>query len=234
MLSSCNKDEGFDCFKSTGSIITEDREVGNVNHIELHNNINLYLTQDTIKDARLVVEAGENLLSKILTDTHENTLVIRNQNTCNWVRSFEKPINVYLSLPRIDSIMYRSSGDLVSMNTITNDSIKLDVWEGAGSIILDIQTIKSEFYIHYGTAYVEITGHSSVNFIASLSHGQVNCLGLQTGYTYMRTTSPNDCYVNASTVLSVEIDNIGNVYYKGDPSDLSIFGSGSGSLIKLE
>ena len=233
MVTGCQKDKGLDCFKSTGKIVIEERSVGIVNVIELHDNINLILTHDTLK-TRLAVEAGENLLYKITTGIDSNKLILRNNNNCNWVRSFETPVNVYLTASRIDTIIYHASGDISTTNALVNDTLQVDIWEGSGSINMNINVSRSRFYVHTGTVDLTVRGSSQINFIASLAYGPVNCLDLETKFTYMRTISPNDCYVNATVTLSVEILNIGNIYYKGNPPNVSGSISGSGKLIKLD
>ncbi len=233
MVMGCQKDKGLDCFKSTGKIVIEERSVGIVNVIELHDNINLILTHDTFK-TRLAVEAGENLLYKITTGVDSNKLILRNNNNCNWVRSFDTPVNVYLTAPRIDTIIYRASGDISTTNALVNDTLQVDIWEGSGSINMNVNVAKSRFYIHTGTVDLTVHGSSQVNFISSLGYGPVNCLGLETKFTYMRTASPNDCYVNTSVELAVEIENIGNIYYKGAPPTVRGVVTGDGKLIKLD
>ena len=231
---SCHKDaDVMDCFKSTGKIVQEKRTVPGFSKIELHDNVNLFLTQDSIK-SEITVEAGENLISKIKTDVNDNNLVITNTNSCNWVRNFESPINVYVTTPLLDTIIYRSAGDLTWQNPWTNDSVQFDVWEGSGTIRLWLNVQKSRIYIHYGTVDVFAYGISNVTFLSSKGFGPVNCLDLISTYFYMRTISPNDCYIYVSYELGAEIDNIGNVYYKGNPWFISCNQSSSGKLIKLD
>ena len=74
-----------DCFKSTGKIVDEYRAVQQFNEIQVMNNINLFITYDTIQEIR--VEAGKNLVNLIKTDVNNNRLIIKNNNKCNWIRS---------------------------------------------------------------------------------------------------------------------------------------------------
>ena len=73
---------------STGKTITEVRQPGNFNEIELDNNINLYITQGNYN--QITIEAGENLMKRITTNVSNNCLYIKNQNTCNWVRELQE------------------------------------------------------------------------------------------------------------------------------------------------
>ncbi len=230
-LVSCNKDDIFGCFKGAGKTISQERNPGNFSGIIMRNNLDVILVPDD--EYKVVVEAGKNLQKKIKTNIEEGILDIRNDNACNWVRSYDKPLKVYVHHIKLDSIEYRSSGNLYTEGTLINDSIKLDVREGSGRIDLKLQTSKSRISLHYGTTDIHISGISNVNFISSSSYGLVDCENLQTTFTYMSSSSTNDCYVNVNFVLEVIIKNAGNIYYRGNPSEIKKLISGEGELIKL-
>ncbi|MBU2652053.1 MAG: DUF2807 domain-containing protein [Bacteroidetes bacterium] len=232
ITTSCDKDDVFGCFKGTGKIVKETRNVGDFKGIIMRDNLDVILIQDN--ECLVEVEAGKNLQSDIKTINENGVLEVRNENGCNWVRSYDKPMRVYLHVKQLDSIEYRSSGDLITENTLQNDSIKLDIREGSGSIRLSLDTQKSRINQHFGTADVTVTGKSNVNFIYNASYGPVNCENLETVFTYMNTSSTNDCYVNVSYVLEVIISNAGNIYYRGNPTEIKQVVSGSGQLIRME
>lgn len=231
VTSGCMKDKG-PCFTEAGDIVSESRPVSSVRLVELHDNVNLVLTHDTT-DHSLRVEAGKNLISSVKTEVTGDKLIITNENQCNWLRDFDIPFTVYLSLAKLDTLIYRSSGDVSCTNVIPNDSIQVDIWEGSGTVNLNVRVDKSRFYNHAGTADLYVTGSSWVNFLSSRASGRADLTGLQTQFLYMYSGSPNHCYVNAQQVLSVTIDNIGNVYYLGDPEIHSVTNS-SGKLIRME
>ena len=138
---SCSKTNPGDCFKNTGSVSTEVRVATPFSYLHMNNNVDVFLTYD--QNYAIEVRAGKNIIPGIKTTIERNTLTISNENTCNWVRSYSSPIEVYISVPKLDSIVYQSSGNLTSVNQFIGDSIKLDVLEGAGSINLWIEMIKS-------------------------------------------------------------------------------------------
>ena len=228
--SSCQKFGVGDCFKNTGAITTESREVSPFTYLHMKNNVDVFLTQD--QDYSISVRAGKNIISGIKTTISGNTLTIENNNSCNWIRSFESPIEVYLGIPNLDSILYQSSGNLTSLNRIVGDSIQLDVIEGAGSINLEIEMNRSRFNLHYGTVDLTVKGISHISYLYSSGYGPADLRNLQTVFTYMGSYSTNNCYVRSSLDMEVNIENVGNVYYYGNPPNLSLTGGGSGKLIK--
>ena len=233
LAAGCSKDGGGDCFRSTGEVKLETRTVAGFHLIEVHDNINLILAQDTTGYA-LQVEAGENLLDDITTEVENGHLVIRNGNTCNWVRSFEVPISVYIRFPSLDTIIFRAAGDLTFTTAWRSDSIQMDVWEGAGTLSLDLDVFKSRIYVHYGVVDVVLKGTSQVNYISNKGYGPVDARQLSTKFTFLSTLSPNDCFVNVQSEIGATIENIGNVYYLGDPAVVSEVTYSTGRLIRLE
>lgn len=230
---SCNKSPVSDCFVSTGSIKTEVRVIEDFHSIMLQDNINLYLKQNDKN--KLVLEAGSNLMSKIVTEVNdEGILEIKNDNRCNWVRSYDKPINVYLDFVRLDTLIYKSIGTVTNEDTIQSDTLILEVMEGAGLLALTVDTYKFTANLHYGTADIVTSGRTNISFGYLAGAGKIDNRSLKSGLVYLSNKSSNDIYVYATTGIEVTIDNIGNIYYLGNPSEIKRDGIGNGELIKLE
>lgn len=232
LQAACTKRDVGDCLKSTGKIIREERSAGNIDFIYLQNNINLILTQDSL--IRVTVEAGENIIDDIRTEYDQGRFYISNENSCNWVRSYSQPVNVYLNVPSVDSIEYHGSGNITGTGALTGDSIKIDIWEGSGSIQLDIHMGKSRLYFHYGTADLNITGFSGVAYIYAASYGPVHCENMNSKFVYINNRGTNDCFVRATEILEATIEYMGNIYYYGDPKVVISNITGSGQLIRKD
>ncbi len=232
-FTSCEKNGVTDCFLSTGEIVMKTRNINSFNSILLKDNVNLILKQ--ADSNAIIVEAGKNLISGIITDVGEdNVLEIRNDNSCNWIRSFENPINVYLHYKIIDSIDYRSIGDITTENTIVTDSLWIIAKEGAGQINLDVDIGTLYCSLHYGTLDITLRGESGVSYIYSASFGLINTLDMESDYMYINNKSSNDVYVRVKNHLGATIENIGNIYYTGNPNAISFEKLGAGELIELD
>jgi len=228
---SCKKTDPTDCFKSTGEDITETRNSGVFNKIVLYDNVNLYLTQAATNT--IEVTAGKKVMKKINTSISGGKLIIENNNTCNWVRSFNREVDVFVSVQNLTEIEYRGSGDIISTNTLEGDSLVLNIWEGAGKVDLDINMQRNYIYFHIGTADVYYKGFTHLSYITAASFGPVDAREMSTVYTYMENKGSNNCYVKTTLHLGATISSIGNIYYKGDP-DINLNDYGDGELIKLD
>lgn len=233
-------------FTATGPIVTETREFSEFFcRIKMHDNVDVELISGN--EQKVEITAGENLMQKIKTTlTDDSCLIIANENECNWVRSYDKPLKVRVYYKEMETIYYHSVGNLTSMDTIRGfltqiqqDSsyrkyFSIFVEEGSGDIDLKVNCEWNSIVLLYGTAAIKVSGYSHVNFINSYSYGYIDAQYLITNHTYANLTGSNDCRVRAKNELSVTITNIGDMYYYGNPQKVSREGNGKGRLLKME
>ncbi len=232
LFNSCKKGVVGDCFLSGGNFTVEERTISDFNCILLKDNVNLILTKSAEQSIR--VEAGSNLLPGIKTTVdNSGKLKVQNDNQCNWIRNYDSPINVYLNYIDIDSIEYRSIGNISTTNLLQTDSLYINVHEGAGEIKLNISVDRLYCSLHYGTADIILYGLSEVSYVYSASFGLINLIDLESTFVFMNNRSSNDVYVNVVHQLGATIENVGNIYYTGNPDLVTIDGPGPGQLIKL-
>jgi hypothetical protein len=228
LASGCAKDGGA-CISTTGPVILQTRNVLNYNQIDLADNVSLIFTNDTGNQVQ--VEAGQNIIEGVKTEVVDGVLQIRNTNRCNWLRDYNKPLNIYLSGNRIWRITYNSSGDIVSTGTLKLDSLKVEVWGGCGTIDLSIDVWQGSFSLNLGTVDLRLRGISAITTVYTGDYGFFDGRDMKTGYTYITCKGSNDCYVRASNYLDATISSIGNIYYSGDPKSINVKVNGSGKLI---
>lgn len=227
-FASCEKGDPTDCFKSTGEEITETRTVSFFNKIVLEDNVNLVLTQSN--EYALSVRGGKNVLKKLKTDVENGVLNIKNNNSCNWMRSFERELTVFVNVDSLNQIEYRGSGDINCTNAITGDSLLLDIWEGAGTIDMQVDVRRNFVYFHIGTANVYYSGNAHLSYLTASSFGPIHAESLKSVFTFINNEGSNNCYINTQLRLEATIKNIGNIYYTGHP-EILLNNSGSGELI---
>lgn len=231
-LQSCKKIDPFDCLKSTGRVVMEERQSIWMSYISLSSNVNLIIIP--AGEPYLLVEAGENLMPSVKTTWQGDSLFINNENSCNWVRSYEHQINVYVHVKNLLKIDYHGSGNITSTKTLVSDSLVLDIREGSGSVKLDIETGVSYINLHKGTSSLDINGSSGVTYVFAGDYGLVDCEGLESCYLFINNRGTNDCYIRVTYELGATIEYLGNIYYYGNPSIVHANLKGSGKLIKME
>jgi hypothetical protein len=224
----CNKDGGV-CVSTSGPMTRQIRNINDFNQVELNDNVCLILTTDSISP--LVVEAGRNILGGITTTVDNGHLILGNTNTCNWLRDYNKPINVYISAQNIWRIRYNGSGDVTSIGTIKLDSLTIEVWGGCGTIDLSLDVWQGNFSLNMGTVDFRLRGVSAITSVYTDDYGLYDGRNLKTGYTFITSNGSNDCYVQAINSLDATIGSIGNIYYTGNPANVKANIKGTGKLL---
>ncbi len=229
LFSTCQKDHMLDCFTSTGKTITQFRNPGTFINIELKNSIQLLLYSDTIPFIQ--VTAGEHLVDGIITELQGTTLYIRNENRCNWTRSFENIYTVKIGMRNPEHISYYGSGEIRCMDTIRTPEFTFDSWNGSGSIYFLFNCEKTHINNNAGRPDIHAAGSSGVSYVYMHDTGLLDASTLETGYTFIHNSGTGDCSIFVTKELEAEIFYTGNIYYKGSPYRVVENLSSTGRLI---
>ena len=228
-LITCKKDHLLDCLKSAGKTVTEIRTANPFTRIDLKNNVELIIVPN--KSFYIKVTAGENIIDGIITELSGETLYIRNENRCNWMRSFKNQYTVEVGMDKPVKIDYYGSGNITCKDTIRTDEFFFDCWNGSGTIDLLFNCGKTHINNNIGRADYVVNGYSAVSFIYMNDVSPINARGLQTAYSYVRNRSTGDCHINVSTDLVAEIEYNGNIFYSGNPSQIIKNINGKGMVV---
>jgi hypothetical protein len=224
----CDK-SGVNCITSNGKTIRQERNLGDFDSIEVRDYVNLIISQDSVN--KVSVESGQNIISGITTEVVNRQLSIRNINKCNWLRSYDVPVNVYVSVKNLTKIYYLSSGNVSTTNPLKSSFLTVEVWGGSGTIDLNLDIFQGYFVLQIGTVDFNLHGNCPINTIYSGDYGFFQCTDLKSRYTFVTNDGSNDCYVNSSYILDATIGSIGNIYYTGKPDSVTTHIHGSGKVI---
>jgi hypothetical protein len=226
---SCGKDSS--CLKNTGKIINEYRTISaEVNEISLKNNIDLIITQSN--DVSLKVEGGENLLPYINTEISGNKLKISSDNKCSFLRDYDIPITVYLSIPNITKLFYTGHGTVTSANTLNFSNFIFNADQGTGSINLSMNSDNIYIYQHTGPSDITMKGNTNYLYLFSGENGWLFFNNLEADDVHTNHGGTGDMIVKANKTLLVELTSIGNIDYYGNPDVTVSVHTGSGELRK--
>jgi len=230
LLLGCQKENMGDCFKSTGKVTRETRFFEHFTSLEVEDNVNVFITFGDYNEA--IVEAGSNLMPLIRTEVNLGKLIIRNDNKCNWVRSLDVPINVYLQCVDIESITSRGFGLVETIDLINRDVFTAEHWLASGKIKLRLNTQETYLKSHTGVGDFECSGNTDYLYLYSSSHGVFRTENLLAASCYAWNLGSGDFHVNVSDSLHARIENLGDVYYNQNVQSVTSFITGSGQLIQ--
>ena len=227
LLSACDSPTAPDCLKSTGHTATEQRPVSNLQSIVLTDNINLDLyTSDT---EQLSITAGKNLLPEIASDQQGSVVTLANNNTCNAVRSYARPVNARYQGRTLNDIRLLGFGDITGADTLRSPGFGVKMY-GAGTINLNLVTRRLDLDLN-GLGAITLNGRCRYLKLYELLQARAYLNGLITDSAEVHLDGENDVYVNCSRYLHVHLRGTGNLYYSGNPELHSIV-TGTGKVIK--
>ena len=229
LFTTCKKDHMLDCFKSAGKIVTDSRTSSPFVNIDLNNNVDLVINPNSA--FYIKVTAGENIIDGIITEIDGGTLYIRNENRCNWMRSFKNTYTVEVGMDKPVNITYYGSGDINCKDTIRSDEFTFDCKNGSGSINFLFNCEATHLNNHTGRSDIHAKGFSRVSYIYLNDVGTLDAEEFETNNSYITNTSTGDIKVKVKEDLGVIIKYVGNIFYTGNPHTISQNITGSGKLI---
>lgn len=227
-VSSCSDLE--DCFKGTGPLTTEERSLPKVTYIEMHNNIDLVYHYDSVYHMR--VTAGQNLIDKITTSVDGERLIIKNNNRCNWVRSFAPTLVVDIWAPNIEEMLVENaSGNVTFADSNSVYSFMFNSYGCSGTYTLKLDCAHAYLKDHTGPADMVATGKATELYVWNASDGKLNALDLDAENATIHNRGNNGVYVNVSNYLDCYLTSIGNIYYTGHPNEIRSSIESSGKVL---
>ena len=223
---SCKKENRCDCIKRTGDIVVDIRQIGGFDRIQVENNVNVFVIEDSVFEVR--VEAGENIVSLIKTEVKNNTLIVRNKNRCNWTRSYQKPLNVYVHLPKLTYITSDGTGNIRSQNTFHTDTIDVQTMN-SGDVELAVDNARVRTHM-FGSGDIILKGATDEHDCSIGGTAYIYAGTLRTNYTYIHTFTLGSCYIHATNLLICVIDEKGDVFCTGNPATVERSQNSSGQL----
>lgn len=230
LFAGCEKDQWDDCITSTGAIREDQRTTGGFHTVDLQDRVDLLLEQ---RDAgTVVVEAGINLMGQVVTEVRDSILYVRNDNRCNWVRSFKPRITVKVPIVGIRHLVLRGTGEVNCADTIRAGHFVLEQWSGQGSASLMLAVDRADIALHTGAG--DVTAHGRCNEEVNLYSGMmgpIDASDLHAPVVNVNNSGATDIRCWAQERLHVQIRDVGDIYFRGDPTEVHADITGSGSLI---
>jgi hypothetical protein len=225
---SCNPDN---CFKSTGNSVSIIRQLDSFREIEINDLFTVNISYDTMPHVLIV--GGANLVPDVETKVIDNRLIIKDNNSCNWLRSFQR-IQIVIYNDSLDCLVVNGQSDVFSTDSLRSRELVLDVFSGISKIDMVLNCNSFLFNLNAGTGNYTFKGKAGIAYFYVLGTGFLIADNLITGYTFITSNTTGDCYIMATKEVYAKILDNGDIYYSGDPYLVNSVITGSGKLIKLD
>ena len=228
---SCKKENMGDCFKTTGLVKKETRILGDFDSIYVDRRLNIVLVQDSVNFA--VVEAGEHLLEMIDTEIKDGKLTLRNNNKCNWVRSYKIPVNIEVHTNNLQHIVMWGASIITNKDTLRFPKLVVEYRDASGNLDLMVDNQLTNIIQHTGAGDAVIHGKTEqlTVYMSSLAYGDYT--DLQAQNVYVESKSSADCRVSGNQTFTFRLRGDGNIYYKGQGEIISEEKTGNGVIKKI-
>lgn len=234
-LFSCNSENAGDCFQKTGEIIQQEVIVSAFTKILVNRDVELIIKQGI--EQKVVIETGKNLMNDVEALVIDNKLIITDNNTCNYVRSYGIT-KVYVTSPNITEIRSSTQYDLSSDGVLTYPSLTLlsedfnvpdSFTNGNFKLEVDNNYLNITFNNISNGFISGKTNNLSVNFAAGTSRFEGQNLIAQNVILWNR--SSNDMIVNPQLSIKGKISGTGNVISVTKPAIIEVEEQYKGRLI---
>jgi hypothetical protein len=182
-------------------------------------------------EARLIIEAEDNLLHYLEAQVLDETLIIRKMPS-NVTLDTTAPIRYYLTVTGLESLTTTSSGS-IQASALEADRLSITT-KSSGSVYVD--------QVH--AAHLEVTvqaagdGHIAGGAVEEqsvtlTSSGIYGSRELASSRAKVRLSSSGDAILSVRDRLDVDLSSNGNLYYLGNPSVHVQDSSSEGRVIRI-
>ena len=236
LMISCNGDNVPDCFQNAGHMVRQPVDVSEFSAITVFENLNVVLKQG---DEQLVeVETGEFLLNDVSTVVEDNRLILRNENSCNYVRDYGLT-TIYIPSPNITEIR-SSTGLLISsdgvlnypnLNLLAESFVNPETETTDGSFDLNLNSNTVRIVVN-GIAFFKLQGNT-VNFNVNVAAGdsRIEAENLISENVTVNHRGSNDVFVNPQQRLEGVVRGTGNLISVNTPPVVDVEELFNGRLI---
>jgi len=222
----CKPDALLDCVNSTGPLREEKRAIGQFENLIIESD--LAVTWHDSTENLVIVRCGRNLLRKVRTELVGKTLLLTNENRCNWVRSFDNPmhIDLYSKAPYLISL--KGFGDISCEDTLKTTPLTVQHY-GTSNVLLKVKV--GEFYLDFNSPNdCEVSGESDKAIYSIQRYGKFKAQNMSVHKLILTMKGENDAWISVKDSLKGSHESQRNVYLKGNPSS-SVLKKSSGWFI---
>ena len=217
------------CFEDAGPMVSIKREAGSFHRINLFDDVNVVLTQDTIESVKVV--APKLIEPNISVQNEGGILTIRNSTSCRWLRNPSEKIEVQIGIKKLDYFEYGGSGNVSSLNTIKADNISFYSATGAGNIDIFLEAKQVTAWVEYESADFIFRGKADACNCYANSRGTLQFDEFEVKHLVINYAGNRNTTVVATERIDAVVYHTGNVYYKGSPANIATTYYSSGRLL---
>lgn len=224
-LIGCNDQDANNCFQTAGSIVQIEIDVANFNKVVVHKRIELIVKHGD--EQKVIIESGDNLIPDISYEVIENELILRDNNTCNFVRDYDIT-KVYITSPNLTKIRNASELNVSTRGIIRYPNLYLQS-SGEKNKFLSV----GDWHMNIENTALNIWGNGIANFYINgktdhldlnFSDGDTRFEGqnFKAQHIKIKQVSSNDMLIRPIKTLTGSIHSTGDVISYNIPTTIDV------------
>ncbi len=220
-----------DCFKRAGDLDSIEISLDEFYGIEINNKLNVYIKKDSINKVKIV--GNSNLITSVSTNIIDSILILEENNKCNFTRSYDNEIDIIVHTTNLEHVFSYGPCNIYSIDTLDFERLLIRIYGRVAKTQLNVKCdhFFMEAWQSTGEAFIE----GETNFFHILNHGNtyIYAFGLDSKYAEIEHRSTGNIEVSASHKITIDLLDIGNLYYKGEPEVEITKQNYMGAVIKI-
>ena len=234
----CKKGHMLDCLKSNGKEKSKTFNLSKFTIIGITDKMDVTIFQGS--EYKVEIYAGENIIKNITCNVINDSLVIHNTTTCNFVRGYNRKVKVFITTPYVLKVCNFSVSTVKMDAGFKQDSTLKIRNQGAGDTYVN-GTFKLVDTGSHGSGDVYLNGSTKTLLIYSNGTNFTFAEDfIVSDHVFVSSYSIGNVYLNVEglNLLDYYIWKQGNIFYKGTPLSISNLGeglsNGKGKLIRQD
>lgn len=179
------------------------------------------------KEGNITIDGDENIISHIITEVENNTLIVRFDKNKNY--TYKSSITITIPFEEISSVSFAGSGEIETKNTITATNFNI-AFTGSGEGNFDINATRLKTTLS-GSGEIEIKGEVKELEETLSGSGEIDSSKLIATNANVIVTGSGEINVNCTTFLEAKVAGSGTIKYKSKPQSVDKVIAGSGEII---
>lgn len=205
----------------------QERNVSGFTELQVNGPFKVILTQGTSE--KLMLEADNRVMEKIITEVRNGTLIIRaRRGVFNLNNS---GVTVYLTFINLDELELSGAANLKGTHAMKFADLEI---EGSGSTIIALDLSATSLSCELsGASLLTLTGNAPDMEIESSGASKIDAGNFLTRSCDIECSGASAITVYVTESLSVEASGASNIFYKGDPGIAETELSGASNISKI-
>ena len=228
-----------ECLQASGETVREVIPLSAFSRITVFENIQLVLKFGETQE--VILETGRNLRPDVTAKVVDGTLELRDDNSCNYFRSYGKTI-FYITTPDLEAVRsstgwpIRSDGVLpftdFSLVSESFNNPETQTTDGSFDLELDVERLR---VVVNGIAYFNLSGNAGVfSVVVAAGDTRIEAQELRAGTVEINHRGSNDILVNPVDRITGLINGYGDVISFNRPGEVEVEEAFRGRLIFVD